>query len=298
MMNERWTAAALLVVFVAAAAAHAAPPPDATAHEKAGTSAHQRGDYRRAIEEFATSYALDPAPVMLFNIAQAHAALGDFGHAISFYRRYLAEAPSSSRYRGLAETSVRELERVVAATTRVPETAALPPAPGPRLTLTLDPSLATLPAPAAPDAMPHTVPQPASNPGRTVFVLDPEEAHAWQDAQRRKNRNIGLGFAVGGVVSSVTGALLLRESGGLGAEIEDAHVAAWQNPMAVPDWGAINDKMARKEAIDAAGWVTLATGAISVALSIYFFTRPVQGAPVRKVYIAPAVNGAILGGNF
>jgi tetratricopeptide (TPR) repeat protein len=99
--------------------------PDVAARAKAsyelGMAAYERGHYDGAIESFTRAHALDPAPILLYNIAQAHFKKGDNEQALLFYRRYL-DAEPSSQHRGKLEERIRELE------TARP---AIPPTPAP-----------------------------------------------------------------------------------------------------------------------------------------------------------------------
>ena len=114
-MSERRVAVVVVMAIVAGAVtARAEAPPEAVAHQEAGKAAHERGDYRRAIDEFTMSYTFDYAPVMLFNIAQAHTAIGDWDMGMFYYRRFLADAPQSSRYRPIAERNLAEIQRRLA----------------------------------------------------------------------------------------------------------------------------------------------------------------------------------------
>jgi tetratricopeptide (TPR) repeat protein len=82
---------------------------EAKAHYELGMTAYEVGHYDRAIEAFNRAYRLDPAPILLFNIAQAHRKKGDRTQAIDFYRRYLDGAPGAAD-REQVQARIRELE--------------------------------------------------------------------------------------------------------------------------------------------------------------------------------------------
>jgi tetratricopeptide (TPR) repeat protein len=94
--------------------AHAAAPIDPATEAKAqyelGTTAYGLGDFDRAIEAFSKAHKLDPAPILLYNIAQAYRKKGDRAQAISHYKRYLQAAPAADD-REQVQARIRELER-------------------------------------------------------------------------------------------------------------------------------------------------------------------------------------------
>jgi hypothetical protein len=102
------------------ALAHAQAPmegtqraPDLVTQAKAayelGMTAYGLGHFDRAIDSFTKAYELDPAPVLLYNIAQSHWKKGNPEQAIVFYRRYL-EADPQAENRTRVKTRIRELE--------------------------------------------------------------------------------------------------------------------------------------------------------------------------------------------
>jgi tetratricopeptide (TPR) repeat protein len=88
---------------------HAQPGPGASApsnaaHREAarklvneGIAAQDAGDYDRAVALYMRAFALDPHPVLLFNVGQAHRLDGCPERAASFYERYLALEPRGSQ---------------------------------------------------------------------------------------------------------------------------------------------------------------------------------------------------------
>src|SRR5262249_17073896 len=55
----------------------------------------QEGRFQEAVELLLQAYALDPSPVLLYNVARAYEGLGDLPHAIEGYRRYLDSDPQT-----------------------------------------------------------------------------------------------------------------------------------------------------------------------------------------------------------
>jgi tetratricopeptide (TPR) repeat protein len=114
---------------------------EAKAHYELGMTAYGVGHFDRAIEAFTRAYKLDPAPILLFNIAQALRKKGDRDQAITYYRRYLDGAPGAE-----------DRETVLA---RIRELEAEPKVPDPKVAV-------VVPETGAP-ATPPGDPQPGSN---------------------------------------------------------------------------------------------------------------------------------------
>jgi tetratricopeptide (TPR) repeat protein len=89
----------LAALAVGAAPALANPAPDprkaAAAHFERGQTLYNLGKLDEAIVELEAAYQLDPDPVYLFNLAQAHRLRGNLPRAIFYYRRYLALSPDA-----------------------------------------------------------------------------------------------------------------------------------------------------------------------------------------------------------
>jgi Tetratricopeptide repeat len=87
--------AAILLVGASAWAA----PESGKAYFESGVRQYNLGHFQEAIVEFEKAYNIDPAPILLFNIAQSHRQLGDKERALFFYRRYLEQAPAAGNKR-------------------------------------------------------------------------------------------------------------------------------------------------------------------------------------------------------
>src|SRR5262245_49495080 len=84
------------VVLLAPVDARAQAPDAATqakAHYELGMTAYGLGHYDRAVQAFLQAYEIDPAPILLHNVAQAYWKKGDYTPALMFYRRYLEADP-------------------------------------------------------------------------------------------------------------------------------------------------------------------------------------------------------------
>lgn len=89
------------------------PKKAAKAHHDSGVKLYNLGRFDEAIAEFEKAYELDPHPILLFNIAQAHRQRGDAERAIFFYRRYQQMAPDAPD-RDEVNGRIRDLEEIVA----------------------------------------------------------------------------------------------------------------------------------------------------------------------------------------
>ena len=81
-------------------------------HYEKGATEYNLGHFPEAIAEFEKAYQLDPAPVLLFNIAQAHRQNGNNERAAFFYRRYLEQAPSAAN-RAEVEKRIKDLDEAI-----------------------------------------------------------------------------------------------------------------------------------------------------------------------------------------
>ncbi len=102
-----WTSGA-----VAQQTARHVPPPEAVAHFKAGDAAYASGEFKKSIDEFRAAYAIDPAPLLLYNIAQAYRLSGQPDQALFIYRQYLNKDPRGNK-RAEVEQKIAELEELI-----------------------------------------------------------------------------------------------------------------------------------------------------------------------------------------
>jgi tetratricopeptide (TPR) repeat protein len=110
----------LLGVLVTAPAAYAqgAVAPEASAHDRAlqlfsdGKKAYKQGDFQTAIKDLEAAYELEPAPVLLYNLARAYEGIGELEKAVSAYERFL-EAQPNAEDRGAIEARVATLKRQI-----------------------------------------------------------------------------------------------------------------------------------------------------------------------------------------
>src|SRR5205814_10008777 len=91
----RALAALLLSAMVVAGSSRALAAGEGKAYFDSGVRHYNLGHFQDAIVDFEKAYNIDPAPILLFNIAQSHRQLGDKERALFFYRRYLEQAPNA-----------------------------------------------------------------------------------------------------------------------------------------------------------------------------------------------------------
>lgn len=103
----------------AAARTPAAPAPEpsrpdavekARQHAKQGTSYYNLDRFAEALPEYEAAYLAMPDPALLYNIAQCHRMMGRKPEALSYYRKYLREAPNAPN-RSDVEKRIGELEQ-------------------------------------------------------------------------------------------------------------------------------------------------------------------------------------------
>src|SRR5262249_33525822 len=83
--------AALLVLAAAGVARADDPRVEARAHYAQGLALGAPNGYQGALREFEEAYALSPQYAVLYNIGQAHVALGHTAEAIDVLGRYLRD---------------------------------------------------------------------------------------------------------------------------------------------------------------------------------------------------------------
>lgn len=75
-----------------------------------GIAAQKAKDYDRAIALYMKAFALEPHPLLLFNVAQAHRLAGCPERAVPFYERYLTLDPKG-RESAAARAALAEIKR-------------------------------------------------------------------------------------------------------------------------------------------------------------------------------------------
>lgn len=133
---------------------------------KKSVEAYRRGDFKTSIDLLTQAYAIDPQPVLLYNLARAHEGLGNVDAAIEAYEGFLAKEPKAVD-RGAIEQRLATLRRqrdehIAAQKAREAEAQAAPPPP---------PPVAPAPAPSPPPPAAAQEPPPAPERKRSVLPL-------------------------------------------------------------------------------------------------------------------------------
>jgi tetratricopeptide (TPR) repeat protein len=77
---------------------------------KRAVEAYKKGDFQTTVDLLNQANALDPQPVLVYNLARAHEGLGNTDQAIEAYEKFLAQDPKASD-RGAIEQRLTTLRR-------------------------------------------------------------------------------------------------------------------------------------------------------------------------------------------
>lgn len=88
----------------------ASPKAQAAALYQESVVSYRKGDFATTVDLLKRAYALDPEPVLLYNLARAYEGLGDIDAAIDTYTKYLAADPQA-KDRGAIEQRLTTLRR-------------------------------------------------------------------------------------------------------------------------------------------------------------------------------------------
>jgi tetratricopeptide (TPR) repeat protein len=116
----------LILVAVLAAPVLAAPKPkpqtaeqkEADRHFKSGVALFSEQKFAEALAEFQRAYEIAPAPIVLLNIAACHRELSQYGEAVAYYKRFLAEGEGKVPPAKIASAKT-ELDAILARIARV-----------------------------------------------------------------------------------------------------------------------------------------------------------------------------------
>ena len=154
-MKRALAAIVLSAIVLSSATASADDSVEAKTHFNRGVKLYNLGHFQEAIPEFEKAYDLDPAPILLFNIAQSHRQNGNKERALFFYRRYLEQEPNADkradveqRMKELAQSLQQENEQKQKPPTEVSPPPSVPSTPR------------TEPSPAVPPPVVVTTPAP------------------------------------------------------------------------------------------------------------------------------------------
>lgn len=97
-------------------AAAAATPDDARTLFQRGQVAYSQGDYEDALELWTRAYALDPRPLLQWNLSQAYERLGRLEEAATALDTYLANADPADEHQADARARLGSIRERIAAT--------------------------------------------------------------------------------------------------------------------------------------------------------------------------------------
>jgi tetratricopeptide (TPR) repeat protein len=256
-------------------------------HEE-GLRHYAAGQYGRAISAYRKAYALVPAPGILFNLAQAYRLRGDCRRAYRAYRNFLRVAPSS------AEAALaREHSRGLRACAQKAELARDPnavddatpePAPAPTPAVPAPTPQVTAPPVEPAPAPPEAAPAPAP--------VDAGPAVPPQDGQNKKL--LGLGIGAAGVVLSVVGVYYGVKAHGEASDLDDffADGGAWTPALAEQE-----DALGRHRTLSL-GFGLVGAAAVGTGAVLYWLghreSRVLTGADQGPVAVAPQADGAMV----
>lgn len=133
-------------------------------HFDAAQEAFQKGDFKRAAQQYQAAYAITKDPALLFSIGESFQRAGEPQRALDSYRAYLREQPSTSD-RPEVEKRIRALEEALAPPPNPGQAGTTPPSPGATPAQGGQPGPATAgtpPAGSSTPGSPGTDPSPAA----------------------------------------------------------------------------------------------------------------------------------------
>ncbi len=216
-MRRLLVALGLVCALATAVGAQPAPPSNEDRarelYEK-GNRHFKLGEYDEAIEAFKESYRLSEAPLLLYNLAQAHRLKGSCAQAALLYRNYLRDDPKGP-YAAAAKQQLPKMEKCAKEKGQTAEPLPKDPTPPP-----VDPKPPEPPPPVDPKPIEPTIttdpkpPQPELEPEVKPEVkpeAKPEVLPLRRDEPPPPSRGKGLRLAGLGV--GVAGAVLIGVSG-------------------------------------------------------------------------------------
>lgn len=189
--------ALILAMLLVAGAAHAQPADPKDLYD-AATKAMEEARYPDAIRDFTAAYELTQDPVLFFKLGTAHEKAGDCATALTYYKRYLAEAKPEQQFIDLTNERIKACEQP-------------PPTP--------EPAPPPDPAPApAPEVTPPTPLPPAP-----------------VDVTPSRSKDIAWLFVGGALTFATAGAVLAYSTSSAESDIKDLYVSTGNMP---PDFDA------------------------------------------------------------
>jgi len=194
----------LLALAVPGRALAETPEQQAEALAARAVTMARSGDLARAAQLFEAAYALDPAPILLYNVGRVKARLGDLTGAREALQRYVEVEPdATARDRGREALAEIDAQLAAAAAPAPVPSPSAEPSPAPAVSVLAKPAHAEAATPVVPPALVPPTAGPEEPP-----IAPPLVDRTWMWV------GIGTGAAVlvaGGIVTAVL--LATRNSG-------------------------------------------------------------------------------------
>ena len=250
-MKSALIVAAILVAAPAARADEGIPVKARDLAAK-GRSAHDQGDYARAIAAFKEAYVIAPAPALLFNLAQAYRLQGNCDDAALMYRRYISTRPAPEG-RALAEEHLATMERCLKKRS---------------LNIPMDESMAYL---------------RVEKPPMDLGIVDAPVKPAGKPGQLRKD--VGLGFALGGSAAIAIATYYGVRAHGAAQDVEELYAmgAKWKEIEA-------RDADGKRAATIGKVFGIGGVAAIATGTTLYVLGKRAERSP--PIMVTPIAKGA------
>jgi tetratricopeptide (TPR) repeat protein len=242
-----------------------------------GIVEYNLGHFAEAIVQFEKAYEQDRAPILLFNIAQAHRQSGNPERALFFYRRYLEGDPHAAN-RPDVEKRMAELDEMVK---RQAEVKSRPPT-----AVALSPAMAAQPAPvpATAVAAPGSGPPPASA-ASPAEVTPAATASTTASAPQTGGGGSGSTLKIAGIATASAGAASVLVGVLFSAKVSSGSDDVTSAPVFNPDAESSAKSAATMQ------WVFYGVGvaAIAAGAGLYYFGHQKARATESQVALIPVV---------
>lgn len=251
-----------LLISIGADRAVAQPADAARELYERGLQHYNVGEYAQAIEAWKEAYKLSHAPLLLFNLGQAHRLGGDCPSAMRFYASYRREQPSPPN---AAEVDAAE---ALCASSTPPDASGGPDTP----------------STDGGDPAPANVASAASGPGRIAAASDVGTARVMatmRTVDRGRTRRVaGIALAGTGVAGALAGGWFLASAMSASSDVEGAS----------GEWTAELDALearARRDQMIGLGAIGVGVACVAAGTVLY-----VVGRRASSLEVAPTTGGA------
>lgn len=243
-------------------------------HFQEGIERYNKLEFAAALKEFQAARLIKGLPAFDYNIGRCLDRMERYEEAVVAYERYVTLAPQAAD-----AAEIRERIRTLKERHAAIEGERVAPGPAP-------PS-----APAAPAERPVVAPPPPTlAPPAAAPIAPPPAAPASAPAGSDRpslRRPLGIGLIIaGGVIALGGGALVIAASAGAGGV------------NGAPTLGERNDRIGALDGTTGAGFALLGVGVAAAVAGAVLFLLPRPSGNRAALWLAPAANGAVAGGQF